>query len=91
MNHTEKFIEIDLDSDAFDYAGTFRIKSVVDWNKLQYNNSYNSPEYFKNKFPSGFEYLPGFDDIFEKMAENAKTPYEEMTEIILSSNSKNDE
>jgi len=89
-------IYIDLDSEAFDYAGTFQIKSVVDWDKLQYNSSYKSPEFFRNKFPSGFEYLAGFDTLFEKMAENAKSPYEEMMsrgvcENKLSVNIKNDE
>jgi hypothetical protein len=87
----DKFIEIDLNSDAFDYAGTLKVKSVVDWDKLQYNSTYNSPEYFRNKFPEGFDYLPGFENIIERMASNAKTPYEEMMEIILSSNIKNDE
>jgi hypothetical protein len=74
----DKFIEIDLNSDAFDYAGTLKVKSVVDWDKLQYNSTYNSPEYFRNKFPEGFDYLPGFENIIERMASNAKTPYEEM-------------
>ncbi len=86
----EQIIEIDLDSDAFDYAGTFKRKSVVDWDKLQYNSTYNSPEYFRNKFPSGFDYLPGFDTIIQNMANKAKTPYEEMMEIKLSSNINND-
>lgn len=77
----EQFIEIDLNSDAFNYAKTFEVKSVVDWDKLQYNSTYNSPEYFRNKFPEGFDYLPGFENIIERMAKNAKTPYEEMMEI----------
>lgn len=83
----EQNIEIDLNSDVFDYTGTFKIKSVVDWNKLDYNSSYRTPEYFRNKFPSGFDYLAGFDTIFQEMALNAKSPLEE---ILLSSNSNND-
>jgi hypothetical protein len=91
MNTEEKNIEIDFESDGFDYAGTFRRKSIVDWNQLQYNETYKTFDYWKNKFPPGFEYLPGFDTIIENMANNAKSPYEEMmsrgnTEIILSSN-----
>jgi hypothetical protein len=74
----EQIIQIDLNSDAFDYAGTFQIKSVVDWDKLQYNSTYKSPEYFRNKFPLGFEYLNGFEEIIQNMANKAKTPYEEM-------------
>ena len=86
----EQIIQIDLNSDGFDYAGTFQIKSVVDWDKLQYNSTYKSPEYFRNKFPLGFEYLNGFEEIIQNMANNAKTPYEEMMEIILSTNINND-
>ncbi len=101
MNTIEKYINIDLDSEGFDYAGTFQMKSIVDWNKLEYNTTYKSPEFFRNKFPIGFEYLTGFETLFEKMAEKAKSPYEEMMEIIsrgdancenkLLSNSNNDE
>ena len=87
----EHHIEIDFDSDGFDYAGTFRMKSIVDWDKLQYNETYKSHEYFRNNFPPGFEYLSGFDTIIQNMANKAKTPYEEMMEIKLSANINNDE
>lgn len=82
---TEKIVYIDLDSEAFNYAGTFDVKSVVDWDKLQYGNVYKSPEFFESKFPPGFEYLPGFESIFENMADNAKTPLQEIEERIFSS------
>lgn len=88
---TEKFIEIDLNDEAFNYPATFKIKSVVDWNKLTYNETYKSFDYFRDKFPPGFEYLQGFDMIIQSMADKAKSPYEEMMEIILLSNNKNDE
>ena len=78
----EKYCVIDLNSDAFDYSGTFNFKSVVDWSKLEYNSVYKSFDYFRDKFPVGFDYLPGFNDIIQKMADNAKSPYEEMMEII---------
>lgn len=81
-----RYIEVDLTSNEFDYSGTFQRRQIVDWNKLQYNSTYKSFEYWRDKFPPGFEYLPGFDKIIQKMIENAKSPYEEMMEIILSSN-----
>jgi hypothetical protein len=91
MNKEGKYIEIDLNSDAFDYHGTFKKKDIVDWNKLQYNETYKSFDYWQNKFPPGFEYLPGFDSIIRNIVNNAKSPYEEMMlritpENILSSN-----
>ena len=84
----ERQIMIDIKDEQFDYAGTFKMKPIVDWNKLQYNTTYNSPDYFRSKFPPGFEYLPGFDVIIQNMAKNSKSPYEEMMEIILSSGIK---
>lgn len=81
-----RYIEVDLTSNEFDYSGTFQRRQIVDWNKLQYNSTYKSFEYWRDKFPAGFEYLAGFDKIIQNMADKAKSPYEEMMEIILSSN-----
>lgn len=82
---TEKIVYVDLDSEAFDYAGTFDVKSVVDWDKLQYNNIYNSYEFHANKFPVGYDYLIGFTEIIKNMADNSKTPLQEIEERIFSS------
>ena len=53
----------------------------IDWRKLQFNAFYRSPTFFESKFPSGWvDTLPGFDQIIETMADNAKTPLDEMIE-----------
>ena len=49
----------------------------IDWAKVQYNTFYRNPDYFKNKFHKGIDQiLP--PEVFEKMAERAMTPAEEM-------------
>jgi hypothetical protein len=55
-------------------SGTFDVE------KLRYNTFYKSPEFFASKFPSGMEKLPAFQEIVEKMAENAKLPLEAYNE-----------
>jgi len=52
----------------------------VDWEKVKYNSFYKSTDYFLNKFPAGFENLPGAEKILESMVLNAKSPLEEMRE-----------
>jgi hypothetical protein len=50
----------------------------IDWEKVAYNTFYKTPEFFINKFPPGFESLPGWEKIVDKMISNAKSPLEEM-------------
>jgi hypothetical protein len=52
----------------------------IDWEKVAYNTFYKTPEFFINKFPAGFESLPGWERIVDKMISNAKSPLEEMEE-----------
>ena len=58
----------------------FSIKPTdnIDWSKVKYNTFYKEPEFYINRFPSGFRDLPGFDKIIDKMVDNALTPLEEM-------------
>ena len=44
----------------------------IDMNKIQYNNYYQSYEFFESKFPKGYNSIIGFSDIIENMATNAK-------------------
>ena len=44
----------------------------IDMNKIQYNNYYQSYEFFESKFPKGYDNIIGFSDIIENMATNAK-------------------
>jgi hypothetical protein len=49
----------------------------LDWEKVQYNTFFRNPDYFKNKFHKGLDQiLP--PEFFDKMAERAMTPAEEM-------------
>ena len=52
----------------------------IDIQQLQYNAFYKSYEYFENKFPPGHEAIPGFDKVIEYLADNAKSPLDEITE-----------
>jgi uncharacterized membrane protein len=51
---------------------------VIDWNMVRYNSFYKSSDFFESKFPNGMLQIPGFDKVIEIMAENAKSPLEEM-------------
>ena len=44
----------------------------IDMNKIQYNNYYQSYEFFERKFPRGYDNIIGFSDVIENMATNAK-------------------
>ena len=44
----------------------------IDMNKIQYNNYYQSYEFFESKFPKGYDNIIGFSDIIEEMSKNAK-------------------
>jgi hypothetical protein len=53
---------------------------IIDWAKVKYNTFYKSPDFYQSKFPEGFENIPGFDKVINKMAENGKLPLEEIEE-----------
>ena len=44
----------------------------IDVNKIQYNNYYQSYEFFESKFSKGYDNIIGFSDVIENMATNAK-------------------
>ena len=67
---------------GFDYTtktNEQRAYEMIDWSQLQYQSHYISQEFYRNKFPKGFDNLPGFELIFEKMVANNvdKTPLAE--------------
>lgn len=68
--------------DNFKFGETFANSknSTIDLNKLKYNAFYKSYEFHANKFPNGYSSIPGFDKIIESIADNSKSPLEEMTE-----------
>jgi hypothetical protein len=56
----------------------YNIEPTVDMERLLFNAFYRSYEFHESKFPVGYQTIPGFDLIIEDMANNAKTPLEEM-------------
>jgi hypothetical protein len=68
--------------DNFKFAEIFANSknTVIDLNKLKFNAFYKSYEYHTSKFPDGHTSIPGFDKIIDSIAENSKTPLEEMIE-----------
>ena len=51
----------------------------IDIYKIAYNLRYKTTEYWESKFPDGYQNIPGFDKIIEKIAEEAISPLEEIT------------
>ena len=51
----------------------------IDIYKIAYNLRYKTTEYWESKFPDGYQYIPGFDRIIEKIAEEALSPLEEIS------------
>ena len=75
----DKLIEIDvINNPMFQWSETFNVPSIVDWNQLQYQTMYKSPEYIASKFSGDFSHLPGFDKVIEYLAKNTKTPLDEL-------------
>ena len=62
-------IEIDiLNNPMFQWTQTLNLPQVVDWNQLQYQNIYHTPEYVASKFLGNYSNIPGFDKIIDKIA-----------------------
>ena len=54
-----------------------REEQPIDWEKIKFNTFYKDPDYFLGKFHKGIErILP--PEFFERMAEKAMSPAEEM-------------
>ena len=54
------------------YNASSEYNMSIDMNKIQYNNYYQSYEFFQSKFPKGYDNIIGFSDVIENMAANAK-------------------
>ena len=66
--------------DSFNFS--LKPSSVIDWDKVRYNSLYKDFGYFENKFPDGYKSIPNFDKIIQSIADNAKSPMEEIDERI---------
>ena len=63
-------------------AFNFSIKpNPIDWDKVRYNSLYKDFEYYENKFPDGYKSIPYFEKIIQAMADNAKSPLDEIEEL----------
>ena len=51
----------------------------IDVYKIAYNLRYKTTEYWESKFPDGYQNIPGFDKIIEKITEEAISPLEEIS------------
>jgi hypothetical protein len=45
---------------------------IIDESRLQYNELYKSYDFYDAKFPEGYENIPGFNQIIEKIVEQSK-------------------
>jgi DNA replicative helicase MCM subunit Mcm2 (Cdc46/Mcm family) len=58
---------------------------TIDLNKIKYNAFYRSYEFYENKFPKGYNSIPGFDKIIDSIAvkaiEKNKSPLDELEEL----------
>jgi hypothetical protein len=46
---------------------------AVDYSLCQYNNLYKSYEFYNDKFPSGYDNIPGFSMIIDKLVEHSES------------------
>ena len=77
-----KFNELLLKGICPDELNFSKEPQPIDISKIQYNAFYRSYEFVENKFPSGYETIPGFDKVINMIAENLEstTPLEEILE-----------
>ena len=55
----------------------------LDINKIKYNAFYRTYDYYADKFPPGFDNIPGFDKIIESIVEQNQniTPLQELEKL----------
>jgi hypothetical protein len=65
---------------------TLREQTPIDWNKVRYNSLYKDFSFHEKKFPDGYESIPGFDMVIQQIANDSKSPLEEVLERQKKSN-----
>jgi hypothetical protein len=75
-------MEIQINLDDFDYSQPLQKREIIDWDCLDYSFDYRAS--VLKRFPPGYESIPGFDEIIDKIVDNAKeiSPSEEMERRI---------
>ena len=56
----------------YNYKNYAEYNMPINISKIQYNNYYQSYEFFESKFLKGYNNIIGFSDVIENMATNAK-------------------
>ena len=53
---------------------------IVDESCIMYNNLYKSFEFYDNKFPDGYDNIPGFEKIIEQIVDRSQdnSPLQEL-------------
>ena len=72
----------------YNYKTYAEYNMPINISKIQYNNYYQSDEFFESKFPKcGYDNIIGFSDIIEDMSKNAKlkniNPLDEINNLII--------
>jgi hypothetical protein len=70
---------MNIDENSLESVFNYKVKTneekhltKVDETLIQYNNLYNSYEYYESKFPDGYDSIPGFNLIISAIVENTK-------------------
>ena len=87
MNRDIELLNRGILPDSLNFNGNQ--KQEFDIYKVAYNLRYKTTEYWQSKFPEGFENIPGFDKIIEKIAEKALSPLEEINLLKIENNITN--
>ena len=87
MNRDIELLNCGILPDSLNFNGNQ--KQEFDIYKVAYNLRYKTTEYWQSKFPEGFENIPGFDKIVEKITEKALSPLEEINLLKIENNITN--
>jgi len=72
---------------CFFYNASSEYNMSIDFNKIQYNNYYQSYEFFESKFSKGYDNIVGLSDVIENKATNAKNnninPLDEINNLSI--------
>ena len=85
MDHS-KYIQVDLQ----DFIPQ-KNESKFDWSQLRYNSLYHSYDYVASKFRGDYSNIPGFDEVIENIANNSKSPLEEILTLHNVTNTETNE
>lgn len=77
-NNILKDINMCLNAGVVPVELDYTLEPQVDMSKLLYNAFYRSYEFQESRLPSGFESIPGSENIIYSLAESARTPLDEI-------------